>query len=304
MLSKNTFRRLLGLGFLLLCSLWVFAENAPGEAVDPDYLANYLGKIFVICGFIIAFMVVLYMFRIFNLMIDVEKKKMMIEKGIFVESLQPKPKQKSLWAKVYEWSTQAVPIEKEMDVLLDHNYDGIRELDNSLPPWWLAMFYMSIVFAFIYFPYYHVFDKGLSSTEEYQVEMAWAARQQRLRLAQQANDVNENSVKVLNSENALASGEKIFIASCAACHGQKGEGGVGPNLTDNYWLHGGDIKSIFKTVKYGVPEKGMIAWKNQMSPVSMHEVASFITTLKGTTPPNAKAPEGELFDEKKDDRES
>ena len=292
MFNKKNIKRLTALPLLLLADGWLYAAD---KVVDPNHLANYLGKILVICGLGLAFLVVLYIFRVFNILINVEEKRLLKEQGVDVATESAVAKGPSLWQKLNRWATDAVPVEKETDVLLDHNYDGIKELDNSLPPWWLAMFYISIIFAVIYFPYYHVFDKGQLSADEYAEEMAIAEKQQRLRLAMQANAVDENTVKALTSADDLAAGQKIFIANCAACHGQLGEGGVGPNMTDDYWIHGGDIKSIFKTIKYGVPEKGMIAWKAQMGPSSMHQVASFILTLVGTDPPNPKAPEGELY---------
>lgn len=203
------------------------------------------------------------------------------------------PKVLSLWAKKL---ADVVPIEHEKDVLLDHNYDGIMELDNNLPPWWKLMFYASIVFGFAYLGHYHLLKTGLSSAEEYEQEMEIAEAAVAEYLKQSAANVDETSVKMVDDPGRLAKGGEIFKMSCAACHGQKGEGGVGPNFTDKYWLHGGSIKDIFKTIKYGVPEKGMISWKAQLSPVQIQDVASFIITLQGTNPPNAKEPQGDLFE--------
>jgi cytochrome c oxidase cbb3-type subunit 3 len=115
-------------------------------------------------------------------------------------------------------------------------------------------------------------------------------------LATRADLVDEKSVVTLTDEAALDKGKTIFISYCAACHGTQGEGGVGPNMTDNYWIHGGDIKDLFRVVKYGVPEKGMISWKSQLSPVQMQQVSSYILTLVGTNPPNQKEPQGELYE--------
>lgn len=185
--------------------------------------------------------------------------------------------------------TQAVPIEREHEIMLDHNYDGIQELDNKLPPWWVAMFYLTIVFGVVYIWYYHFRTGGQLQEQEYQTELVEAEAQQKL----MANRVDENSVKLLTESDKIAAGQAIFAKNCVACHGKLGEGGVGPNLTDSYWLHGGDIKSVFKTIKYGVPAKGMIPWQAQLSPSQIQEVASFIATLKNTNPPNAKEPQGE-----------
>jgi cytochrome c oxidase cbb3-type subunit 3 len=108
--------------------------------------------------------------------------------------------------------------------------------------------------------------------------------------------IDENSVELSLDAGDIASGKEIFITKCAACHGQQGEGGVGPNFADKYWIHGGDINSLFKTIKYGVPSKGMISWQSQLSPKEMQQVSSFIITLEGTNPPNQKEPQGELYD--------
>ncbi|MGN6648102.1 MAG: cbb3-type cytochrome c oxidase N-terminal domain-containing protein [Cytophaga sp.] len=186
--------------------------------------------------------------------------------------------------------TDAVPIEREHEIMLDHNYDGIIELDNNLPTWWLYLFYATVVFAVVYFSYFTVMKYGDNQTQEYEQEILAAAEEMKLH----ASKVDENSATMLTDAAALKEGKILFDENCAACHGKLGEGGVGPNFTDAYWLHGGDIKSVFKTIKYGVPEKGMIAWQTQISPVQIQQAASYILSLKGTNPPNAKAPQGEL----------
>lgn len=193
----------------------------------------------------------------------------------------------------------AVPIEQEEDVLLDHEYDGIRELDNKLPPWWLYMFYFTIAFGVVYVGYFQ-FSDGPSQLEEYNAEMALAEEQKAAFLASSANNVDESNVELLADATALANGKEKFETLCIACHAATGGStqnppGVGPNLTDEYWLHGGGIKNVFKTIKYGVPAKGMIAWESQLSPRQMQEVASYILSLQGTNPPNAKEPQGELW---------
>jgi len=185
--------------------------------------------------------------------------------------------------------TDAVPVEREHEILMDHDYDGIRELDNRLPPWWVYMFYGTIVFALFYMWYYHISGTGSLQEEEFLAEM----KQAEIELSKNANRVDENSVTLLTDKERLKSGEEIYIANCAPCHGKKGEGGVGPNFADNYWIHGADIKDVFKTIKYGVPEKGMIPWQTQISPKQIQEVASFVITFKGTNPPNQKEAQGE-----------
>jgi cytochrome c oxidase cbb3-type subunit III len=196
--------------------------------------------------------------------------------------------------------TDAIPVEKEADILLDHDYDGIRELDNNLPPWWKYGFYVTIIFSFIYLIRYHITGDGDLQGEEYKKEILAAElnKEEFMKLA--ANKVDENSATFLEDISSLTSGKSIYINNCAACHGPAGEGGVGPNLTDEYWIHGGDIKDVFKLIKYGNPQKGMIAWQAQLNPRQMQEVASYILSLQGTNPANGKAAEGDLFVKEKD----
>ena len=187
------------------------------------------------------------------------------------------------------------PVEQEISIDLGHNYDGIRELDNRLPPWWLYGFYATILFAFIYLWRYEVSHTAPSSIEEYQLAVKEAAIQKEAYLKKAANSVDENTVTLLKSESDISAGSNIFQTVCAACHGKLGEGVVGPNLTDDYWLHGGDIKDVFKTIKYGWPEKGMKSWKDDYSPLQLAQLASYIKSIHGTNPPNAKAPQGTLY---------
>lgn len=208
----------------------------------------------------------------------------------------PKRPVKTGWKKMQESLTKAVPIEKEKDVLLNHNYDGIQELDNSLPPWWLYMFYLTAIFGFVYFIHFAVFETGPSSDEEFRVEMLRAEKEKQEYLSKMANNVDENSITLLNNEADINAGKYIFSQQCTPCHGNAGEGNnVGPNLTDNYWLHGGSIKDIFSTIKYGVPAKGMISWQATLSPPDMAKVASYIYLLRASNPPNAKEAQGDLY---------
>lgn len=197
--------------------------------------------------------------------------------------------------KFWKSLTNATPIEKEELVMLDHDYDGIKELDNHLPPWWIGLFYACILFSILYVLNYHYWKWSPLQDEEYQVSMNEAKKEVEAFEAKQANSIDESSVKVIQDEKTLASGKEIYTAKCVACHGQNAEGGVGPNLTDEYWLHGGDISSVFKTIKYGIPEKGMIAWKASLKPNEIEQVSNFILKLQGTNPANAKEPQGEKF---------
>lgn len=192
----------------------------------------------------------------------------------------------------------AVALEEEKDILMDHEYDGIMELDNKLPPWWLYMFYFTIVFGVIYIGYYH-FSDGPSQLEEYQNEMAMAEAEKEEFLAGEANNVDESTVTYLTDAASIENGKKMYNKlMCKTCHGETGGSaptGVGPNLTDEFWLHGGGIKDVFKTIKYGVPEKGMVAWGPQMTPQQLQELSSYILSLKGSNPENAKEAQGEKW---------
>ncbi len=179
---------------------------------------------------------------------------------------------------------------KKQDELTDHDYDGIQEYDNDLPPWWVFIFYLSIIFGVLYLLNYHVLGTGDLQEVEYQKEMAHAE------IAKAKREASAGSVTLafLTDPGALANGKKAYDANCIACHGAAGEGGVGPNLADAYWLHGNSIDALVKVITYGVPEKGMIPWEKTLSKRQIVEVASYIHQLQGTNPANAKEPQGEL----------
>ena len=203
---------------------------------------------------------------------------------------------KFTWLKeTYQNLLGQTPIEDEGEIILDHNYDGIKELDNNLPPWWIYGFYASIVFAAVYLLRYHVFS-GPTQIDELETELADA------RIAIEAykktakNLVDINTVTELTEAADLSAGKTIFETNCVACHMADGGGGIGPNLTDPNWILGGDIKSVFKTVSEGGRSgKGMIAWKQQLKPLEMAQVSSYVLTFEGTTPANPKAPEGDVW---------
>ena len=192
--------------------------------------------------------------------------------------------------------TKAIPLEEEADRLLDHDYDGIKELDNALPPWWKYGFIITIFVAVLYLLKYEIWHNGPNPTEEYNTEMTTAKDQVDAYLASMKNNVDEKTVTMADAAG-IAAGQASFAKTCVACHGTKGEGGVGPNLTDEYWLHGGGVGDVFKTIKYGYPDKGMQSWQSTYSPVQIQELASYVKSLKGTNPPNPKAPQGDLYKE-------
>ena len=202
----------------------------------------------------------------------------------------------SVWSKIKYFLNRSAPIEKEKDIMLDHDYDGIKELDNRVPPWFSYLFYGSIIFAVYYLLDYHVLKSGPLQEEEYKQEIEFASMQ-RVELERSGVLVNEETVTLLTDAAAVNEGKEIYSANCIACHGQLGGGLVGPNLTDNYWINGGGIKNIFKTIKYGVPVKGMISWETQLNSKQIQAVASYVISLNGTNPPNGKQPEGNVYSE-------
>ncbi|RYU81533.1 cbb3-type cytochrome c oxidase N-terminal domain-containing protein [Hymenobacter persicinus] len=176
------------------------------------------------------------------------------------------------------------------DEILDHDYDGIHEFDNDLPPWWKYSFYATIVFAIGYVSYYHLAQAGPLQGAEYAAEMQQAA----LFVSADADDPNQlTTYQPLTAPGDLSSGKSLFATNCAPCHGVNAEGKVGPNLTDEYWLHGGEVNHVYKTVKFGVQGKGMVAWKGKLSGKQILQVSSYVLSLQGSKPAGAKAPQGE-----------
>ena len=201
--------------------------------------------------------------------------------------------------KFKNYMISAAPIEKESEMLLDHDYDGIKELDNKIPPWFSVLFYGTILFGIIYMLNFHVFGDGHVGADEYRAEMRQADLEHEI-LVKSGALLDENTITRLTDVGSISEGKEIFNKNCVSCHGQHGEGLVGPNLTDVYWIHGGGIKNIFKTISNGVLQKGMPIWKNQLAPKQIQEVASFVMSLEGTNPPNPKAPQGNKYTEPAD----
>lgn len=203
-----------------------------------------------------------------------------------VTKIRKKESRKASWNKLLGLR----PISEEKDLIIDHEYDGIKELDNPIPIWFNALFYSTMTFAVVYILIYHVFGWGLNQNQEYAQEMERAEIAKQEYLAQAANLIDESSV--VYDESKVAAGHAVFQANCVACHGGAGEGGIGPNLADRFWLHGGEIKDIFKTVKYGVPDKGMVPWEQTLTPGQIAEVSSYIISIRDTKPANPKEPQG------------
>lgn len=179
----------------------------------------------------------------------------------------------------------------DRDRLLDHDYDGIQEYDNDLPRWWLSLFIVTVIWSGIYAVWFH---SRATPTERLAAEMQELESLRAAQAAARPAPASEESLLALASDAAtLKRGSEIYAAKCLACHGAAGEGLVGPNLTDDYWIHGASISDIKHIVLEGVLDKGMIAWKAMMSGEEIDTVVAFVWSLHGTNPPNAKAPQGE-----------
>lgn len=206
----------------------------------------------------------------------------------------PKKERLTMWEKLLSLR----PMSEEEELVMDHTYDGIYELDNPTPPWFNFLFYGTIIIGIIYLINYHVIGDGQVQENEYQAELAlWEAKTTAYQ-AQQTDLIDETNVKLVTDPAILAKSADLFQAKCVACHGEKGEGKNGPNLTDPYWIHGGELGQVFKTISQGVPEKGMIPWKGLLKPDEIQNMASYILSLQGTVPEGAgKGPEGEKMSE-------
>ncbi|MEZ0607589.1 cbb3-type cytochrome c oxidase N-terminal domain-containing protein [Fibrella sp. WM1] len=193
----------------------------------------------------------------------------------------------------WQYVTGLWPLAQERELVMAHAYDGIHELDNPTPPWFMGLFYGSIGFAVIYLLLFHVAGVGQLSLAEYNEEVQVAEVAREAYIQKVAGSINENTVKLVGDAKSLDAGKVLFSQKCVACHGQQAQGGVGPNLTDEYWLHGGSVKAVYHTINEGVPEKGMMSWKSQLNPLQVQQVASYILSLQGSKPVGAKEPQGE-----------
>ncbi|MBV6511712.1 MAG: hypothetical protein FMNOHCHN_01196 [Ignavibacteriaceae bacterium] len=212
-----------------------------------------------------------------------------------MEEGQDKSLMAVFWSKFSAAMNDGKPIEKEDEILLDHDYDGIKELDNNLPPWWKYLFYVTIIFSVIYMGHYHVLESGPSSDGEYLAELK-AAELEKSKISSVTYNITADNAKLLTDAGSLAAGKELYTKNCVACHGQNGEGLVGPNLADNYFIHGNTMKEVYLVIQNGVTEKGMLSWKAQFNPKQIEEVSSYVLSLVGTNPPNPKAPQGNLIE--------
>lgn len=285
--KKEHFNKTLFIAFLLMCfeHNQLFAQGGSSVPVSANSYAGLDSFTFYILVFLISFEIlvitVLYTI-IMKLVKDQKESEQQLSVGI-------------LKIPVLDKLNDSIALEKEKEIMFDHEYDGIRELDNNLPPWWKYGFYLTIIWAFVYFIHFQGIHTGKLQIEEYEDQMVQAQKDLEEYKKKAANLVDETNVNLLTDKIALNSGQAIYKENCGACHGQYGEGGVGPNLTDDYWLHGGNVKDVFKSIKYGWPEKGMKSWQQDFSAKQIHELSSFIKSLKGTHPLNPKEKQGDLY---------
>lgn len=275
-----------------LLSQGLFAQDA-ATATVAQQLPNYGGlsaTAYYLLLTVITMELVVILFLAFSI------RRMYTE--LLPEKIKPKHEGSKLaawWSKLdKKLFTKAVAVEKEADILLDHDYDGIRELDNALPPWWKYGFYITIGVAFIYLLNFHVLGTGLNPTEEYNAEMERARKAIEKYEAGNKDRIDENNVPMADAAG-IEAGRRLFEANCIACHLKDGGGSVGPNLTDNYWIHKGSLNDIYNTIKVGYPDKGMQSWAGQFTPKEISFLASYIKTLVGTKPAVAKEQQGEFY---------
>lgn len=280
--------RVIFLSLFVLAITPAFADN--GSLLSGETM-NYIGFGAIVLAMVtlcIALYVVLKAFRVVAKILlgpeAIEEKK--------TDKVVLKAEKKAARAERINKIFSLKPLSEEQSLIIPHEYDGIQELNNPTPGWFMYLFYATIIFAVGYLLIYHVFGVGQLQYAEYKTEMAVAAKEKAAYLAKSADNVDENTVKLSTDATVLAAGKATFEGKCAPCHGNNGQGVVGPNLTDDYWLHGDKISDIFKTIKYGVQAKGMPTWQSQLTPKQISDVANYIESLHGSNPANPKEPQG------------
>jgi len=266
------------------------AETVKAAVDGPSILFGMPASTFylLLSGLILELIIITFLARMFYYFSGLKTEKLVEEDTLVKE------KNKFRWLEKL-MNTKSIDPLSEAEINLGHDYDGIGELDNPTPPWWQWGFVVSIIFSIIYLYTHLVSHSAPNQLQELAFANQEAVEKQKLYLETSAGKVDENNAVYLSDPTDLAEGKSVFTSVCAACHGADGGGIVGPNLTDDYWLHGGSIKDIFKTIKYGVPEKGMKSWKDDYPPKKIEQIASYIHSIHGTKPANPKAPQGDIY---------
>lgn len=283
--EKDAAKKVMSLTLLFsLVSSTMFAQTATDQAATGNSFGNW--DVYLFVGIVLLlFIVILVLVRTLFVLMGIKRTAAVNADGTK--------------AKVRTWFqkfNETVPIEDEDSLDMSHNYDGIRELDNKVPSWWNWAFMAGVFFSIIYLYRMFISETLPNQFQELAQANEVAATEKLAWLKKGANNVDENNVKMLGAAE-MADGAVLYAKNCVACHGDKGQGGVGPNLTDDYWIHKGGIKDIFYTIKYGWAEKGMKSWKEDFSPVQIAQISSFVKSLHGTNPPGAKDKQGELYTE-------
>jgi cytochrome c oxidase cbb3-type subunit III len=263
-----------------------FLDDPIHHPMAPFYALMALVVVVVVLVMTVAFM----MIRVLNTLTEKVAQERAEKLGIVYT---PRP---SFWSRFVSTVNASVPLEEEKSIELDHNYDGIKELDNHLPPWWKWLFYGTIGWAAVYIVAYHLTDSMPLMEQEYRNEVVRAEESKKKFLADQPKvEIDENTLEYKVDAAIIAKGKEIYSINCSPCHKNDGGGGIGPNLTDEFWIHGGHVKNVYATVKNGVPEKGMVSWATVLSPEQLRDVSFYVMSLNGTNPPGAKAAQGELY---------
>lgn len=293
---KNNSKTLMLLFFVSLQFLFtgVYAQDteATTEVVEPSTLSQIpLDIWFGALVILVELGIIIYLIPFEKKLFDENEKEAIAEakaNGTIYLS------KKAWWKKVINAFGADNTAEEIEQLDLHHDYDGISELDNSIPAWWNLAFAGSIAFAIIYLIRFFITGGIPDQFKELAEADKQAAIQMEAYLAKAGGLIDENNVTMQDAAG-IAKGKELFGKNCVACHGPEGGGGIGPNLTDDYWLHGGSLKDVFYTIKYGWPEKGMKSWKDDFSPEQIADLASFVKSIHGTNPANAKEPQGEKF---------
>jgi cytochrome c oxidase cbb3-type subunit 3 len=265
-------------------SALTFIRAGEGEKDGPWLLVENMDLIGLLTINIVLMFVVVYLRSLFNQMVAMTKKE--------AELAAEQPVVAETFTKINAILTDAVPIEEEYKILMDHEYDGIQELDNNLPPWWVWGFVACIIFAFVYIINYHVLGVSDLQIEAYEKEMDKAQKDIDAYLSKMAMNVDETNATLMTEKSDLAAGKTIFDNNCTICHKSKGEGDVGPNLTDKNWVYGFDIKDVFLSIKKGRPA-GMPEHASKLNPVQIQQVSSYVLSLPET---KGKEPQGDIIE--------
>jgi cytochrome c oxidase cbb3-type subunit III len=274
--------KLLGLVVLVGSTLIPAASFAQtGDVAAEEVFFKITSSELVIIAVIdvLLLLVLFYQVRLFkslyNMTLSPEQAAAVEEEGVTAK-------------KINKILTDAVDIENESSILLDHEYDGIQELDNNLPPWWVWGFWATIIFGVIYLLNYHVLGTAHLQEAEYKAEVEQAEIEIAEYRAKMAMNIDETNVTLMTEESDLNAGKTLFEKNCQSCHMTDGRGDIGPNLTDDYWIYGHDIASVFKTIKYGAPN-GMPDHEKKLNPIELQQVSSYVLSMKYVA---GKEPEG------------